>query len=183
MDASMASDEHDVQKDPSAAQPNREQRVDGAHPMQRSGSSQPHAEPLAVAIPAFQEQSATDREAIDVSFSQLLEAGAPPDVLARQAAELGDHLQQRLAETDRRQSRLNSQEAELESRLRNARLWLEERETELDDREQALDHHDQQLAGQANQPPGDFDHSQSPERAEELSHREQQNVRRETELE
>jgi len=63
---------------------------------------------------------------------------ASPEVLARQAVDLAQQLQDQLADLDRRSERINSQEADFESRIRNARLWLDERENELDSRDEAI---------------------------------------------
>src|SRR5690606_27060038 len=52
--------------------------------------------------------------------------------------ELAGRLQSEQEQLDRRLAMLNSQEAQIENKLRQARLWLEERHRELDAREAAL---------------------------------------------
>ena len=74
---------------------------------------------------------------------------ANPAMLAEHAASLADRLQERLAEVDRRESRLNSQEAEFDSRIRNARLWVEQCEADIAQRHAAA-----RRAGASNWPNG-----------------------------
>ena len=54
------------------------------------------------------------------------------------ALQLADRLQQQAEELDRRAALLASQEAEIETRLRSARLWIEQRQQDLDEREQRI---------------------------------------------
>jgi hypothetical protein len=58
--------------------------------------------------------------------------------LQLEAAQLAEHLRERLAEVDRREGRLNAREAQLESDLRTSRMWLSERQAEFQDREAEL---------------------------------------------
>ena len=96
---------------------------------------------------------------------------------------MADHLQTQLEELDHREARINSQEAEFETRIRNARLWLDERETELDDREKALDEKEQALADQDQQAPSAFEQTELKEKAEKLAQAELQTTSLQAELE
>lgn len=62
-----------------------------------------------------------------------------PEPIERHAAELAEQLQRRQADIDRRAAALAAQEAEIESKVRNARVWLEDRQRELDAREAELE--------------------------------------------
>lgn len=69
---------------------------------------------------------------------------SPPKSMAtppidRHAAELAEQLQRRQSDLDRRAAMLAAQEAEIENKVRHARLWIEERQRELEIREQELE--------------------------------------------
>jgi hypothetical protein len=110
----------------------REMRVDPAHPVARP--EVPALKPALVAAAVASQGDADDEFGVARLFAQ----GVPPEALARHATELAEKLQMRLEELDRREAMIHGQEAELDSRIRSARLWLEERESELDAREEAL---------------------------------------------
>lgn len=125
----------------------QELRIDDAHPMRRA-IEEASEEGTAVVAPALKvPELATvgagtavplsDRENVDESPRRPKLIGSP-QVLAQHAADLADRLQQQLADVDRRESRLNSQEAEFDSRIRNARLWIEDREKDLGEREEQV---------------------------------------------
>ena len=59
--------------------------------------------------------------------------------LQRQAEQLAEYLRDRQKELDHREAQLNVEIAQLESDIRNARLWLSERESEEEQRRQELD--------------------------------------------
>ncbi|WP_442482249.1 hypothetical protein [Aeoliella sp. SH292] len=61
-----------------------------------------------------------------------------PPPIDRHAAELAEQLQRRQSDLDRRAAMLGAQEAEIENKIRHARLWIEERQRELDAREEAM---------------------------------------------
>jgi chromosome segregation ATPase len=134
-----------------AAEPSREAardlRVDGAHGVRRAAAGDNRAQPAIVAAASARTQHAelADADGDATLLAPWLEASgddvplAPsPQMLASHAAELADRLQRRLADVDRREARLNSQEAEFDSRIRNARLWIDQREAELAELEQRL---------------------------------------------
>ena len=58
----------------------------------------------------------------------------------RHAAELAEQLQRRQSDIDRRAAMLAAHEADIENKVRSARLWFEEREREIAEREAALEH-------------------------------------------
>jgi chromosome segregation ATPase len=122
----------------------REVRVDPAHGVRRAGGA---AKPQSVRIAAAASVGHAGDHLLGDELGELPawmageqdEMLAPsPESLAQHAAELAERLQQRLADVDRRESRLNSQEAEFDTRIRNARLWIDQRESELTDLEQKL---------------------------------------------
>jgi hypothetical protein len=110
----------------------REMRVDPAHPVARAES--PALRPVFVGAGVASHADADDEFGVAKLFAQ----GIPSEVLARHATELAEKLQTRLEDLDRREAMIHGQEAELDSRIRSARLWLEERESELDTREEAI---------------------------------------------
>lgn len=61
----------------------------------------------------------------------LEESAAALEQLRKQARQLAQHFQSRQRETDLREARLNSQQAQLENEVRSERLWLLERRAEL----------------------------------------------------
>ena len=123
----MASETNDQQQQ-TGSKLKREMRVDAAHPLRgevAQSTEEAVSEANKPALVATSEQELGSEE--DSTLAKILDTNGSPEVLARQATDLADHLQSRLSEVDRRDARLNSQEAEFESRIRNARLWLEER--------------------------------------------------------
>ena len=114
----------------------------------------------------------------EFGVAELFAQGIPAEALARHATELGEKLKARLEDLDRREAMLHGQEAELDSRIRSARLWLEERESELDAREEAIENNAAQarLGGQ-------LDHAAKVDEALQLEERERQLPRLQTELE
>ncbi|QDS98334.1 coiled-coil domain-containing protein [Adhaeretor mobilis] len=132
-----------------------ELRIDDAHPMRRDGDEERAPQASVLNAPQFAAvgtgaELSAGLAPLPLEGQQLdgLQEGrrpklvGSPQVLAQHAADLAERLQTQLSEVDRRESRLNSQEAEFDSRIRNARLWIEEREGVLSER-------DQQLAEQA----------------------------------
>jgi hypothetical protein len=110
----------------------REMRVDPAHPVARAEA--PAMKPVLVGA-AIGSLADNDDE---FGVAKLFAQGVPPEALARHATELAEKLHLRLEDLDRREAMIHGQEAELDSRIRSARLWLEEREGELDAREEAV---------------------------------------------
>ena len=118
----------------------REVRLDAAHALRRSGDRRAGGPTLARLPRTPRRAMRTSRqtagrrggrrsmpEMADLDFI----ASELPLMLAEHAASLADRLQERLAEVDRRESRLNSQEAEFDSRIRTARLWVEQCEADI----------------------------------------------------
>ncbi len=171
---SMANEESTQRDGQQAAALLRETRIDAAHSVQRAAVAQGSSELVAA---ASGEGVTADRG------RPLLEAGTAPEVLDRQAANLADHLQSQLGELDRREARLNSQEAEFETRIRNARLWLDERETELDQREQSLNEQEKDFSDCGQRTDSSFEQVKLNERAEHLDEVEQHATRLQAELE
>jgi hypothetical protein len=136
----------------SEAAGSRDVRVDAAHVLRRHGAERSRTPAMHLAergLAADDVGSVSD----DADESAFLDAppidldavAASPVMLAEHAANLAGRLQTRLAEVDRRESRINSQEAEFDSRIRNARLWVEQCETDIAARQQQLDEREQQL--------------------------------------
>ena len=113
----------------------REMRVDAAHPVQRPEAAAPAVKLVAAGHSSYGEADTDD----EFGVADMFTAGTPAEALARHAAELAEKLKSRLADLDHREASLHGQEAELDSRIRSARLWLEERESELDQREETLE--------------------------------------------
>jgi chromosome segregation ATPase len=119
----------------------RRARIDGPHPV--------FAEPPLVVDDSPVEEVALDQLPIDQlpieePSAELIAAVAGLTVEAReeqlklQAAQLGDHLRERLRAVDRREAQLNARMAQLEADLRASRVWLREREHEFEERETHL---------------------------------------------
>ena len=66
------------------------------------------------------------------------EQPATAERLRSQAAQLGEHLQKRQQNLDRREAQLNALAAQLETDTRAARLWLAEQRNDFDEREREL---------------------------------------------
>jgi len=192
----MASDSHDVSNPKESeigesdsnesnagniptAGPPRELRVDAAHALRRP---EPGAEAKDLVAVVTQQQDHALASA-EETLGQRIDANASPEVLARQAVDLAHLLQEQLADLDHRSERINSREADFDSRIRNARLWLDERENELENREEALNQREAQLAGQAPEPPTAFDQDQLHQRVQKLDDREQSLTKLQIELE
>jgi hypothetical protein len=168
-DLFMASDRHDQSDDELREQPLREMRLDAPHPVRRAGGeARPRSGVMATA--GASDELVIGDQSTDNAFADAdpqadgpaeidadalpawlgIEADdAPltgsPKMLAQHAANLAERLQGRLSEVDRREARLNSQEAEFDSRIRNARLWIDQRETELAELQDRLEKWDEEL--------------------------------------
>jgi hypothetical protein len=155
----------------------REMRVDQAHPVARVEVSA--GVPVAVGMVRVGE---TDEASDEFGVTELFSSGVPAEALARHASELADKLQSRLSDLDRRESALHGQEAELDSRIRSARLWLEEREGELDQREEAIEQREASSIEYANVDPSQ-QRTADVTRSLQLEDRERQVTKLQTELE
>ena len=82
-------------------------------------------------------------------------AGENPEIrqeqLQLEAAQLADHLRERLREIDRREAMVHARVAQLESDLRTSRIWLAERHAEFESREAELLYQIADLQEQATQ--------------------------------
>lgn len=104
-------------------------RIDPAHAV-------PHRTKPMVLQPLPLHQPASDSPSSLAPAPQR--ASDAQEQLAAQATDLAERLTLQAADLDRRAAMLASQEAEIETRLRQARLWFEERHRELEEREQTL---------------------------------------------
>jgi len=170
----------------------REMRLDAAHPVRRPGGSQPKSAALAATSPdgrlsagaSFADAEADASDLPPWPSEDSAPLGASPDMLAQHAANLAERLQQRLAEVDRRESRLNSQEAEFDTRIRNARLWIDQREAELTELEQRLVGWEQQLTDRQELAAAQIEQADEiVQRLKELGEREKRVAARDLELE
>src|SRR5688572_8328592 len=150
----MASEAIDQDADAPREQPTREVRVDAAHGVRRAGAAEARPRAVAAATASQDSQMAAEQAFADADDNDLPPwpgaeeeppLAASPAMLAQHAANLAERLQQRLSDVDRRESRLNSQEAEFDSRIRNARLWIDQREAEIAEQQQKLEAWEQQL--------------------------------------
>lgn len=151
----------------------REMRVDPAHPVARAEA--PVVKPVLAGAAVASQADADDEFGVARLFAQ----GVPAEALARHATELAEKLQTRLEDLDRREAMIHGQEAELDSRIRSARLWLEERENELDAREEAL----RNDADQAVELSASSHHATKIAESLQLEERERQLTRQQAELE
>ena len=151
----------------------REMRVDPAHPVARAEA--PVVKPVLAGAAVATQADADDEFGVARLFAQ----GVPAEALARHATELAEKLQTRLEDLDRREAMIHGQEAELDSRIRSARLWLEERENELDAREEAL----RNDADQAVELSASSHHATKIAESLQLEERERQLTRQQAELE
>src|SRR5690606_14731388 len=87
-------------------------------------------------------------------------------------------------EVDRREARLNSQEAEFDSRIRNARLWIDQRETELGELQDRLEKWEEELTERQTLAASQLEEADElMQRLKELGERERKIAAREMELE
>lgn len=160
----------------------RDLRVDAAHPMRRPAD----ARPMARSSASVAARTAIAADSIDANDAEELALppwpvadngallAASPLLLAQHATELAERLQLRLVDVDRREARLNSQEAEFDSRIRNARLWIDQREAELAETEQRLADLDAQLTARQEAAASQLEQAEEFERRlQELAEREQ----------
>jgi hypothetical protein len=168
----------------------REMRVDAAHELRRSAPEPAVKAPAAIAT-GVESGTAFGGVVDDVAEAPawLIEPeieiplSASPQMLARHAANLAERLQSRLAEVDRREARLNSQEAEFDSRIRNARLWIDQRETELGEQEKKLATWEAELGQRQEAAAAELDRADElAQRLAELAERERHVAAREVEL-
>ncbi len=99
-------------------------RIDGPHAVRKSAA----AKRKVLAAAAFADVD--DRQGLDLLAMNPIEG---------QAADIADRLARQQADLDRRAALLDSQEADLESKLRAARMWIDEQRRELEDREAAIE--------------------------------------------
>ena len=204
----MASDRSDLSDDEPREQPLREMRLDAPHPVRRAGGeARPRSGVMAIAgasdemvgaeraaEQAFDDADLQGEATAEIDADALpawlgLEADdAPltgsPTMLAQHAADLAERLQGRLSEVDRREARLNSQEAEFDSRIRNARLWIDQREGELGELQDRLEKWDEELTQRQTLASAQLEEADElMQRLKELGEREKQIATREMELE
>ena len=182
---------HDAQ--PPRERPLREVRVDAAHGVRRAGAAESKPRVALGASAAHNAQVAVEQAFADADANDLPPwpggvqedpLAASPAMLAQHAANLAERLQQRLGEVDRRESRLNSQEAEFDSRIRNARLWIDGREAELAELQQRLETWEQQLTERQESAALQLEEADEiAQRLKELAERERTVSAREMELE
>ncbi len=125
----------------------RRTRIDAPHEVEEVRVAQE-------CVSEAQAAEVVDLERVGTAHPTLLEVEEPtPEMIAAvageniesrreqlqlQVAQLAGHLRERLREVDRREATLNARVAQLESDLRNSRLWLRERELGFQDRENEL---------------------------------------------
>src|SRR5688500_15800765 len=154
----------------------RRARIDGPHPT--------------VAEPPLVVDESPDGEAaleIEQPSPEVIAAivGQSPEIrleqVELQAAQLGDHLRDRLREVDRREAQVNARAAQLEADLRANRIWLREREHEFQEREAQLRRQVEDLqAARRNSAGGECGDMQAV--SEQLTERQHQLQLRENEL-
>ena len=115
----------------------RRARVDAAHPVVAPSPSEP---PPAAAVDSLAEPPLPIEEPSPDLLAAIagLSPAARREQLELEAAQLGEHLRERLREVDRREAQLNARAAQLESDVRAGRLWVRQREEEFDEREAQL---------------------------------------------
>jgi hypothetical protein len=139
-------DTETIETQPSRLAPRRA-RIDGPHP---TTAEDQHA---AAPATALVRQSTSRQDGYTSAVGVPVDDAATADFLAAilrndpdvrreqlelQAAQLAEHLRERLREVDRREAQLNSRVAQFEADLRTSRVWLREQEHELVAREAEL---------------------------------------------
>ena len=207
-DLFMASDRHDQSDDEPREQPLREMRLDAPHPVRRAGGeARPRSGVMATA--GASDELVIGDHSTDSAFADAdpqadvtaeIDADALPEwlgidaddapltgsptMVAQHAANLAERLQGRLSEVDRREARLNSQEAEFDSRIRNARLWIDQRETELSELQDRLEKWEEELTERQTLAASQLEEADElMQRLKELGERERKIAAREMELE
>jgi hypothetical protein len=143
----------------------RRARIDGPHPVAAA------EERAAVPATALAGHRAADQNGYTIAENLPVDDAATAEFLAAilrddpdvrreqlelQAAQLAEHLRERLREVDRREAQLNSRVAQIEADLRTSRVWLREQEHDLAAREAELQRQLEDLAAGRN-PAGDSD--------------------------
>jgi hypothetical protein len=154
----------------------RRARIDAPHPTYGEPPLVVDDSPLAEDLPA-EEPSAELIAAV---------AGLSPEArreqLDLQAAQLGDHLRERLRGVDRREAQLNARAAQLEADVRASRVWLREREHEFQERETQLQQQVDDLLGQGSAAAGESEQHDLGATRQQLAEREHQTTLKENEL-
>ncbi len=116
-------------------------------------------------------------------------AGSPADAptlstesVERHAAELAEQLLRRQVDLDRRAAALAAQDAEIETKIRNARLWFEQQHSELDARREKLEADQSTGVTQTASPPSDEQSEPLEARQRELDARQAEIYRQVEEL-
>jgi hypothetical protein len=159
----------------------RRARIDAPHPVFAGPPLVVDDSPLADDLAA--EQIPVEEPSADLMAAV---AGLSPEArreqLDLQAAQLGDHLRERLRGVDRREAQLNARMAQLEADLRASRVWLREREHEFEERETQLKQQVEDLLGRKTADGGDTKEQDLDAARQELTEREHQVTLKENEL-
>ena len=212
-DHGMASERPHPSDDENREQPHREMRLDAAHPVRRAGGeARPRSGVMAMAgasdelviagqaaeqafddaDPQLEVVAEVDADALPawlgLDDASAMDGDGPllgsANVIAQHAANLAERLQGRLTEVDRREARLNSQEAEFDSRIRNARLWIDQREGELTELQERLETWEAELTDRQTLAAAQLEEADElMQRLKELSEREKKIAAQELELE
>jgi hypothetical protein len=121
-------------------------RIDAAHPI--SGVEQiPNIGPCADLNPAPLNSIAGDsaQGPSILSANEHVKDGLAGEQLQRQGRQLAEYLSNRQKELDHREAQLNAQLARFEMEIRNAHLWISEREAELEERREKFDDSEKEL--------------------------------------
>ncbi|WP_428308729.1 hypothetical protein [Lacipirellula sp.] len=209
----MASERPHPSDDENREQPHREMRLDAAHPVRRAGGeARPRSGVMAMAgasdelviagqaaeqafddaDPQLEVVAEVDADALPawlgLDDASAMDGDGPllgsANMIAQHAANLAERLQGRLTEVDRREARLNSQEAEFDSRIRNARLWIDQREGELTELQERLETWEAELTDRQTLAAAQLEEADElMQRLKELSEREKKLAAQELELE
>ena len=162
-------------------------RIDAPHPVRLVGSqkassaSQPNARADEGNLQA-EGQQATSRQAPEAEALPLVVG----DPLASQAADLAQQLTEQQAELDRRAEAVAAQEADLENKLRTARMWFDEQHNALEEKTEAIEQRESSLDDPANSQPSNVAASEAAsddtQLAEALQERQQELDLRQAEL-
>jgi hypothetical protein len=139
-------DTETIETQPSRVAPRRA-RIDGPHPTTVEDHRAAAPATALVGQSSSRQDGSTSTGGVPVDDAATADFLAAilrndPDVrreqLELQAAQLAEHLRERLREVDRREAQLNSRVAQFEADLRTSRVWLREQEHELAAREAEL---------------------------------------------
>jgi hypothetical protein len=121
-------------------------RIDAAHPIngvEETPDLKPYADLDSAAVDSDAVNSAQAGSIL--TTNEYVKDDLASEQLQRQGRQLAEYLRNRQKELDHREAQLNAQLARFETEIRNAHIWISEREVELEERRGKFDDLEKEL--------------------------------------